>query len=48
VSAVDADGVTIACGDGAVRCARARDGGAKAAATEVARTLGIAPGARLG
>ena len=48
VLTVDADGVTIACGDGAVRCARARDGGAKAAAAEVARTLGITPGARLG
>jgi methionyl-tRNA formyltransferase len=48
VISVGADGVTIACADGAVRCARARDGGAKAAAADVARTLGIAPGARLG
>jgi methionyl-tRNA formyltransferase len=48
VVGVGADGVTIACGDGAVRCARARDGGTKAAAAEVAGTLGIGPGARLG
>ena len=34
--------------DGAVRCARARGDGPKAAAAEVAAALGIAPGARLG
>ena len=48
VLAVGPDGLTVACGDGAVRCARARDGGSKAAAAEVARTLGIGPGSRLG
>jgi len=48
VVAVDAAGITIAAQGGAVRCARARDGGAKAAAAEVARALGIAAGARLG
>jgi methionyl-tRNA formyltransferase len=48
VLAVDADGVTIAAAGGAVRCARARDGGAKSAAAEVALALGITPGARLG
>ena len=48
VLGVDADGITIAATGGAVRCARARDGGAKAAAADVARTLGIGPGARLG
>jgi len=48
VLGVDADGITIAAAGGAVRCARARDGGAKAAAADVARTLGIGPGARLG
>jgi methionyl-tRNA formyltransferase len=48
VLAVDRDGLTIAAGEGAVRCARAREGGAKAAAGEVARVLGIACGTRLG
>jgi methionyl-tRNA formyltransferase len=48
VLAVDAAGITIAAQGGAVRCARARDGGAKAAAADVARALGIAAGARLG
>jgi methionyl-tRNA formyltransferase len=48
VLAVDGAGITIAAEGGAVRCARARDGGAKAAAADVARALGIAPGARLG
>jgi len=48
VLGVDAYGITIAAAGGAVRCARARDGGAKAAAADVARTLGIGPGARLG
>jgi methionyl-tRNA formyltransferase len=45
---VGPDGITIAAGDGAVRCARMRDGGAKAAAADAARALGLAPGARLG
>jgi methionyl-tRNA formyltransferase len=48
VLAVNAEGVTIAAAGGAVRCARARNGGAKAAAADVARALGLAPGARLG
>jgi methionyl-tRNA formyltransferase len=48
VLAVDADGITVATADGAVRCARARADGAKAAAHEVAATIGLAPGARLG
>jgi len=48
VLAVDAAGITIAAQGGAVRCARARDDGAKAAAADVARALGIAAGARLG
>ena len=48
VLAIDAGGITVAAGGGAVRAARARDGGAKAAAADVARALGIAPGAVLG
>jgi methionyl-tRNA formyltransferase len=48
VLAVDADGLTVAAAGGAVRSARARDGGAKGAAADVARALGLAPGARLG
>jgi len=48
VLAVDAAGITVAAQGGAVRCARARDGGSKAAAADVARALGIAAGARLG
>ena len=48
VLAVDEAGITVATADGAVRCARARDGGAKADAAGVARGLGIAAGARLG
>jgi len=48
VLAVGAEGVTVACGDGgAVRCARGRDGGTKAAAAELARLVGLEPGARL-
>ena len=47
VFAIDADGLTVAAHDGALRCARARNGGAKAAAAEVARALGLEPGARL-
>jgi methionyl-tRNA formyltransferase len=48
VLAVDADGMVIAAGGGAVRVARARNGGAKAGAAEVARVLELVPGARLG
>ena len=48
VLALDGAGVTIAARGGAVRCARARDGGAKAPAADVARTIGLEPGARLG
>src|SRR6266404_2522134 len=47
VLAIDADGLTVAARDGALRCARARNGGTKAAAAEVARALGLEPGARL-
>jgi len=47
VLALDAQGVTVATRDGAVRCARARGDGPKAAAADVAAALGIAPGARL-
>jgi methionyl-tRNA formyltransferase len=46
VLTVGSDGVTVATGDGAVVCARARGGGPKAAAAEVAAALGIVPGAR--
>lgn len=48
VLAIGADGVTIAAGGGAIRCARARGDGAKAAAAEVAGAMGLTPGARLG
>jgi methionyl-tRNA formyltransferase len=48
VIAVGADGITVATAGGAVRCARARGDGAKAAAAEVAQALGIEPGAALG
>jgi len=48
VLAIGAEGLTVAARDGAVRCARARNGGTKAAATEVVRAVGIEPGARLG
>src|SRR5256886_8697286 len=47
VLAIDADGLTVGARDGALRCARARNGGAKAAAAEVARALGLEPGAHL-
>src|SRR5881628_3301919 len=48
VLAIGGEGITVACGDGeAARCARARDGGAKAAA-ELAHTIGLEPRARLG
>ncbi len=48
VIAIDSDGITIATAGGAVRCTRARDGGSKAAAAEVARAVHLEPGARLG
>jgi methionyl-tRNA formyltransferase len=48
VLALGPEGVTIAAGAGAVRCARARAGGAKGPAAEVAGAVGLAPGARLG
>jgi methionyl-tRNA formyltransferase len=48
VLAVDADGITIGAAGGAIRCARARGDGAKAAAAEVAGAMGVTPGARLG
>ena len=48
VLAMDADGLTVAAAGGAVRSARARDGGAKGAAADVAHALGLRPGARLG
>jgi len=44
---LSADGLTIAAAGGAVRCTRARDGGAKGPAADVARALGLEPGARL-
>jgi methionyl-tRNA formyltransferase len=47
VLAVDQSGITVATADGAVRCTRARDGGAKAVAAEVARAIGLEPGTRL-
>jgi methionyl-tRNA formyltransferase len=47
VVAIDGDGIAVAAGDGVVRCKRLRAEGAKAAASEVAATLGLAPGARL-
>lgn len=46
VLALDADGIMIATADGAVRCARLRGDGPKAAAAEVAATAGLTPGAR--
>jgi methionyl-tRNA formyltransferase len=48
VLAVDAQGLVVATGTGSVRCMRARGDGPKAAAAEVASTLGITPGALLG
>jgi len=48
VTALDESGVTIATGDGAVRAARARGGGPKAAAADVLRDLGVTVGVRLG
>ena len=49
VLALGPEGLVVACGDGgAVRCTRARDGGTKAAAAEVAQTIGLPAGSRLG
>jgi methionyl-tRNA formyltransferase len=48
VVALDADGVVVATGEGVVACRRLRAEGAKAAATDVAVALDLAPGARLG
>jgi methionyl-tRNA formyltransferase len=48
VLALDADGVTVATGDGAVGCARARGSGPKAAAAEVLLALGVGVGTQLG
>ena len=48
VLACDAGALTVAAAGGAVRCARARDGGGKAAAADVAHAIGLALGARLG
>jgi methionyl-tRNA formyltransferase len=48
VVAIAADGITIATGEGAVRCARARAAEAKAPAADVARALRLEPGTRLG
>jgi len=48
VLTVDAQGLVVATGTGSIRCTRARGDGPKAAAAEVASTLGITPGALLG
>ncbi|HWP67638.1 MAG TPA: methionyl-tRNA formyltransferase [Candidatus Limnocylindria bacterium] len=48
VVALDESGVTVATGDGALRAARARGGGPKAAAADVLRDLGVTVGMRLG
>ena len=48
VVAIGPEGLSIAASGGAVRSARARDGGQKGPAAEIARTLGVGPGARLG
>jgi methionyl-tRNA formyltransferase len=48
VVAIDEAGLTVATGDAAVCCSRARDGGAKVAAADAAQALGITPGAQLG
>jgi len=47
VLAIAPDGITIAGTRGGVRCARARNGGTKAPAAEVAQTLDLRPGCRL-
>jgi len=48
VVSLDGEGIGVATSDGLVRCKRLRADGAKAAATEVATAIGLAPGARLG
>jgi methionyl-tRNA formyltransferase len=48
VLAVEEQGLMVATEGGAVRCARARGDGPKAAAADVAAALGIARGSRLG
>lgn len=48
VLGVGPEGLVVATADAAVRCARARGDGPKAAAAEVAAGLGIGPGDRLG
>jgi methionyl-tRNA formyltransferase len=48
VVALGEEGVTVTAARGAIRCARARGGGAKLGAAAVARALGLEPGARLG
>ena len=45
---LDGEGLAVATGDGVVRLKRLRADGAKAAATEVATAIGLAPGARFG
>src|SRR5438552_18272946 len=47
VLAIDGDGLTVAARDGAIRCARARNGGAKTPAAEVAPPPGPEPRSRL-
>lgn len=47
VLTIDDTGLTIAAAQGAVRCTRARNGGSKGPAAEIANTLGIGPGAQL-
>jgi methionyl-tRNA formyltransferase len=48
VVAVGSEGLTVAAAGGAVLCGRARDGGQKSPAAEVARVLGLEVGVRLG
>jgi len=48
VVSLDGEGLAVATGDGVVRLKRLRADGAKAAATEVATAIGLAPGARFG
>lgn len=48
VVGIEEQGLVVATAGGAVRCARARGDGAKAAAAEVAGALGVARGDRLG
>jgi len=48
VLAIDDLGLRVAAGDGVVWCKRLRADGAKAGASEVAATIGLAAGARLG